>query len=897
MTIARVAPVDLLLGALLLNLAAAVAAPPAAVTGFEPNQGQFSAPILYALRPSAYIASNGVGSMGIFIQFDGAQRSAAITPSGPLPYLVNIYSGADPAKWLTGVPRFAQVTFTEFYSGIDLVYPSATFLTLRFVIKPGGNPAAIQMNYGAIPVSLSPFGGALLIYVPAGRIGQNSVAYQDTPTGHTSVKLQYNFLGSNRVGFVPGTYDTTQPLIIDSWLPDYGPGNAIDGPGNPTSFPYPETPIAAAPSGTLYTARQETAVVPVGAVSAQSTVPANGACGFSAQSSAPVVPCLEVAVSQYSARGNLEVVSYLRGSASQAATAIAADAAGAIYVTGSTDSPDFPVTAKASQRAYAGPPAPFVLDTNESLPIAGDAFVAKIAHGGALIYSTYLGGPQADTATEIHLDGAGSAYVGGPSSAGLPVTSGSLKATPCMTPSAPCQLGFLAKIDSSGRIAFLTYLPGNPRRFAVDGGGNSYFGGDGGDLGVPSGNCAVPAGTFIAKLNQSGSALAYATCPTGIADSIDNLVVDSSGSVWFSGPAGVTGAPSWVVTYQNALAKLSADGSRVLYAFRFIGGQLALDSADNLSIDTTQAPYTGDFARTPGGLLTSKCGVRTLSKLNPNAVVLMNRAATADIATAWNSEGGVMVLDPVTVPANPDAACLLNSASLSLPNTIAPGEIVTLLGLRLGPAAGASAVLDAGGRLPDTLGGVQVLFDGVAVPLLYADDGQVNAIAPFTVQSGSTVHVQVQYGGRSSAPLTATTGATASALFTLDGSGEGQVLAINQDGTVNGADNPAALGSIVTLFATGTGLTVPSSETGTVATSIDQRPVIAPVILLDGAPGGIQAQLLYAGPSPGSSTSVTQLNLRLPDSILSAATPLLLKYWLIKLDGALTQVVTIALKP
>jgi uncharacterized protein (TIGR03437 family) len=889
----------LLLGALLLNLAAAAAAPPAAVTGFEPNQGQFSAPILYALRPSAYIASNGLG-LGFFLQFDGAQHSAAITPSGPVPYLVNIYSGADPAKWLTGISRFAQVTFSDFYSGIDLVYPPATFLTFRFVIKPGANPAAIQMNYGAIHTTISPFssGAALLIWLPYGRIGQNSVAYQDTPAGHITVKLQYIFLDNNRFGFVPGAYDTTQPLVIDSTLPAYGPGNAIDGPGNPTSFPYPETPIAAAPSGTLYTARQETAVAPVDAVSAQSTAPANGACGFSAQSSEPVVPCLEVAVSQYSASGNLEVVSYLQGSASQGATAIAADAAGAIYVTGSTNSPDFPVTPKASQRAYAGPPAPFVLDTNESPPAAGDAFVAKIAHGGALMYSTYLGGPQADTATEIHLDGAGSAYVGGPSSAGLPVTSGSLKATPCTTASAACQLGFLAKIDSSGRIAFLTYLPGNPRRFAVDGGGNSYFGGAGGDLGAASGNCAVPTGTFIVKLNPSGSALVYAACPTGgIADSIDNLVVDSSGSVWFSGPAGTTGAPSWVVTQQNALAKLSPDGSRILYAFRFIGGQLALDSADNLSIDTTQAPYTADFARTPGGLLTSKCGSRTLSKLNPNAVVLMNRAATADIATAWNSEGGVMVLDPVTVPANPDAACLLNTASLSQPNTIAPGEIVTLLGLRLGPAAGASAVLDASGRLPDTLGEVQVLFDGVAVPLLYADDGQVNAIAPFTLQSGSTVQVQVQYGGRSSAPLTATTGATASALFTLDGSGEGQVFAINQDGTVNGAENPAALGSIVTLFATGTGLTVPSSETGTVATSIEKRPVITPVILLDGARGGIQAQLLYAGPSPGSSTSVTQLNLRLPDSISSAPTPLLLKYWLIKLDGALTQVVTIALKP
>ena len=216
MAITRVALLALLLGAVLVNPAAATAAPSVAVSGFEPNKGQFSAPILYALRPSAYIASNGLGSMGFFLQFDGAQRAAAITPSGPLPYLVNIYSGADPAKWLTGVSRFAQVTFADFYSGIDLVYPSATFLTFRFVIKPGGNPAAIQMNYGAILTTLSPYGGAaLLVSLPTGRIGQNSVAYQDTLAGHTTVNLQYVALGNNRFGFVPSAYDTTQPLVID----------------------------------------------------------------------------------------------------------------------------------------------------------------------------------------------------------------------------------------------------------------------------------------------------------------------------------------------------------------------------------------------------------------------------------------------------------------------------------------------------------------------------------------------------------------------------------------------------------------------------------------------------------------------------------------------------------
>jgi hypothetical protein len=92
-----------------------------------------------------------------------------------------------------------------------------------------------------------------------------------------------------------------------------------------------------------------------------------------------------------------------------------------------------------------------------------------------------------------------------------------------------------------------------------------------------------------------------------------------------------------------------------------------------------------------------------------------------------------------------------------------------------------------------------VLFNGEPAPILYAQNGQVNAIAPFTLIPGTPVTVEVEYNG-SRTSVTATVESVRPQIFTLDGSGSGQAAILNQDGTVNGPQNPARTGSIVSLF-------------------------------------------------------------------------------------------------
>ena len=83
-------------------------------------------------------------------------------------------------------------------------------------------------------------------------------------------------------------------------------------------------------------------------------------------------------------------------------------------------------------------------------------------------------------------------------------------------------------------------------------------------------------------------------------------------------------------------------------------------------------------------------------------------------------------------------------------DAVAPGEMVAIFGSSLGPLTPAGLQLDDSGNVAFTLAGTQVLFDGVASPMVFAGDSQVNAIVPFGV-SGDTTQVQVQYQGLASA--------------------------------------------------------------------------------------------------------------------------------------------------
>jgi hypothetical protein len=88
---------------------------------------------------------------------------------------------------------------------------------------------------------------------------------------------------------------------------------------------------------------------------------------------------------------------------------------------------------------------------------------------------------------------------------------------------------------------------------------------------------------------------------------------------------------------------------------------------------------------------------------------------------------------PSQPPTGPLITSIVNAASLSQPDYISPGEIVSIFGLSIGPKEPASYQLNASGDVPSELNGLQVLINGIAAPILYASQNQINAVVPFSV--------------------------------------------------------------------------------------------------------------------------------------------------------------------
>jgi uncharacterized protein (TIGR03437 family) len=221
----------------------------------------------------------------------------------------------------------------------------------------------------------------------------------------------------------------------------------------------------------------------------------------------------------------------------------------------------------------------------------------------------------------------------------------------------------------------------------------------------------------------------------------------------------------------------------------------------------------------------------------------------------------------------PSISTVANAASYAQ-DAVSPGQLVAIFGSNLGPGVPAGLQLTGSGTVATDLGSSEVLFDGVASPLIFASAGQINAVVPFGV-SGDTTQVQVQYQGQVSDPVPMSVAPATPAIFSADASGTGQAAILNQDGSLNSADNPAAVGSAVTLWATGAGQLMPPGIDGAVV-SADNPP--RPVLAVTAQIGGQAATVLYAGGAPGIVAGVIQVNLQVPRGIASgAAVPLVLR--------------------
>ena len=305
----------------------------------------------------------------------------------------------------------------------------------------------------------------------------------------------------------------------------------------------------------------------------------------------------------------------------------------------------------------------------------------------------------------------------------------------------------------------------------------------------------------------------------------------------------------------------------------------------------------------------------TLALRNPDGsvVILMSNHAIQKIYTDNNGTGvsrtfaldlsalgpftsaTLVTLDAATPPSGPELQSLIPSAQmqvtipgygaalLRLANAtptltasgvvngatfqsgpVAPGEIVSLFGSAIGPPTPAVLALTNPRLVANSLQGVQVYFDGVPAPLLYASAGQVNAVVPYSAAGKSTTELQVEYLGALSNPVTLQVAATVPGVFSINGSGQGPGAILNTtDGSVNSAAKPAARGDWVSIFATGAGVTTPASVDGFVASA----PLASPNAEVSVIMGGLVCQLNFEGAAPGLVSGVLQINAQVPDGL------------------------------
>ncbi len=212
----------------------------------------------------------------------------------------------------------------------------------------------------------------------------------------------------------------------------------------------------------------------------------------------------------------------------------------------------------------------------------------------------------------------------------------------------------------------------------------------------------------------------------------------------------------------------------------------------------------------------------------------------------------------------PSIGAIVNGASMQ-PGSASPGEIIWIMGSALGPATGSGPDILAAGAVGTQVAGTQVLFDGIPAPLLFVSSDKINAIVPYEIFGHQSTSVQVEVSGVNTNPVSLQVANTNPAIFTMDGSGSGQAAIINQDGSSNSAAQPAARGSVISIFGTGEGQTMAAGEDGRIIAT-DVRTPIAPVSLTI---AGVQVKILYAGSVPGQVSGMFQVNAYLPPDLVT----------------------------
>ena len=531
--------------------------------------------------------------------------------------------------------------------------------------------------------------------------------------------------------------------------------------------------------------------------------------------------------------------------------AVAADSAGNVYFAGAATLAGLPITAGAYRSTPVG-------DFNE--------YVCELKPDGSLAFCTYLDTNQFSI-TGMAVDAAGNVCMDG--------TTLGPSAAP--TPGAFSQGGsvFVTKLAAGGaRLIFAAELgsdPLMPGPIATDSAGNIFLSG------------TTLSASFLAELNASGTALVnYLDGKAG--ETPGSLALDGSANVYLTGRESdgsmfvrkyVGGGPA--VTYEKIFATSVPNVSPVAGGPRNVPVAIGVDNlgianvvgyTNSVNFPLHQITQSCDLVSFPGGPNTFLLRLSTQGDLL-QSTYLTQGAAGLPLAFAVTAGVGyvatdsdqlaVLTLGPVTgSAATLQFGCIGNAATFGF--GIAPGEVVSLFGEGIGPDVGVPYQLDANQRLSTTVAETQVTFDGVAAPLLYVQASQINAIAPWGIAGKTSSQVCITYrGAPTNCIQTAVVGAAPGVFLT----NTGYAAALNQDQTVNSPENPAAFGSVASIFVTGMGPVTPVPIDG----AVTQLPLHTQnygvrYMIPRAIPPDVPGEILYAGPAPFEPAGLVQINIR-----------------------------------
>jgi len=499
---------------------------------------------------------------------------------------VNYYTGNDPSKWRTNVATYAEVVYPGVYEGIDLhTFGKRSHLKYEFHVAAGADYSQIVIRYEGIEGLSIDNEGRLHIGTPMGELIDDApVIWQEIDGRRVEIESRYRLIDKTSYTFeIAGQIDADAELIIDpdlAWASflggsafERGSGVAVDSAGNAL----------------------------IAGFTCSTDFPTPG--GFDTSFNGYYVDAF---VAKVTNSGQLAWASYLGGSGHDRGSGVAVDPWGNVFLTGDTNSTDFPV--------------PGGFDTSYN---GGDydAFVAKVTNSGQLAWASYLGGSRYDEGYGAAVDSSGNVFLtGDTNSTDFPVPGG------FDTSNNGSFDVFVAKMTSSGDLSWASYLGGSDgdcgRGVAVSSSGNVFLTGTTGstDFPCPGGFDTSHNGyidVFVAKMTSSGG-LSWASFLGGSDwDEGFGIAVDSSGNALITGFTYSYDFPTpggFDTVYNGGcdafVAKVTNSGG--LAWASFLGGSnedhgfgIAVDSGGNAVI--TGDTYSTDFP-TPGGFDTSHNG-------------------------------------------------------------------------------------------------------------------------------------------------------------------------------------------------------------------------------------------------------------------------------------------------